>query len=465
MSSTEYLRIKQTQEMLQKYPLAVEALTWSKDQLNAVRNLRLRKLLKHAKEHSPWYQKQLAHINIDNFTVDHLVEIPCLDKATLMSNWDEIVTDKRLSLALVEQHIEKMKQDGEILYLLDNYHALATSGSSGKRAIYVYNWEEWIDIFLYATRYSSLPHPYQSVLSTPNQKLKHAIVIMKNTVFSAYSFARTFQSTAIEQIHVPVTLPTEEIINQLNKIQPNNVLGTPSTIASLCREPHIRKLKIQPQLIELVGEPLFQPIKKLIQATWPNAWINNRYGASEGIFGRLCHFNKMHLNDDGCIAEPVDIKGNRVGAGVAANKLFLTNLYLYTLPLIRYEFSDQLLFLDETCQCGINHQIILEPPGRPEYDFTYPGSVFVHHLTFVTPLLLEKNIHEYQVIQNENGATIKIKSGGYVDTNSLGKTICNSLSELGLNDPKINFLETSEFEHTATGKLLRFIRLPINKSP
>jgi hypothetical protein len=43
MPSTEYLRIKQTQEMLKKFPLFFDALTWSKEQLRAVRNLRLQK--------------------------------------------------------------------------------------------------------------------------------------------------------------------------------------------------------------------------------------------------------------------------------------------------------------------------------------------------------------------------------------------------------------------------------------
>lgn len=462
MLSTQELAFKQTQDMLKIIPESYAALSWSKNQLKAVRNLRLRKLLHYVKANSPWYQKHLANINLDYFTEEHLIDIPSMDKVTLMENWDEIVTDRRLSLALVEQHIEKMKDDGDTLYLLDCYHVLATSGSSGKRGIYIYNWDEWINFYLFNIRYN-LRRPAHHITPTdPEKKWISAIVVVSNSVFALYSISKTFTHDKVEEVHIPITLPTEQIVIELNRIQPNSLVGTPSTISRLCHEPFLKQLTIQPQVILVCGEPLFGPIRTLIQTAWPNARINNVYGSSEGLFGINCHANDtsyhMHLNDDGCIAQPVDIMGNPVGAGVTSHKLYLTNLYLYTLPLIRYEFSDQLHFLDKTCECGVNHQLIAEPPGRPEFDFLYQGHIFVHHLIFVTPLLLEKNIHEYQVIQNERGANIKIISGGYIDKNSLGNTICNSLSALGLKDPQVTFSEVTKFEYTPSGKLRRFIK-------
>lgn len=454
--------MKQTQDMLQKIPEVSAALSWSKDQLKTVRTLRLRKLLAYAKANSPWYQKQLRTINLEKFTEEHLLDLPSLDKATLMENWDEIVTDRRLSLALVEQHIEKMKEDEDTLYLLDCYHALATSGSSGKRGIFVYNWDEWISFYLFNLRYDLRRPVHQITPINPEKKWISAIIVISNTVYALYSVAKTFSLDTVEQVHIPITLPTEQIIRELNKIQPNSLTGTPSTIARLCHEPYLGQLTIQPQVICLCGEPLFAPIRQLIQRAWPKARINNAYGSSEGLFAVNCHANtnthELHLNDDGCIVQPVDIMDKPVGVGLIPHKVYLTNLYLYTLPLIRYEFSDQLQFLDKTCDCGVHHQLIAEPPGRPEFDFLYPGNVFVHHLTFVTPLLLEKNIQEYQVLQSERGAHIKIIASGYVDKYALGKTLCNSLRVLGLSNPEVIFSEVTQFEYIANGKLRRFIK-------
>lgn len=461
MRLTDELIAQHTKDMLQKIPESCAALTWSKDQLKAVRNLRLRKLLRYAKTHSPWYLKQLAHLNLEEFTEEQLSEIPPLDKATLMAHWDEIVTDRRLSLALVEQHIEKMKDDGDTLYLLDCYHALATSGSSGKRGIYVYNWDEWITFYLFNLRYDLRRPIHQITPTDPKKKWISAIIVIANTVYALYSVAKTFHLDGVEQVHIPITLPTEIIVAELNKIQPNALVGTPSTISRLCHEPYLKQLAIQPQVIVLCGEPLFGPIRQLIQAAWPNARINNSYGSSEGLFAMNCHANvnthEMHINDDGCIVQPVDIAGKSVALGMIPHKVYITNLYLYTLPLIRYEFSDQLQLLDKTCECGVQHQLIAEPPGRPEFDFFYPGGVFVHHLTFVTPLLLEHNIQEYQVIQTEKGATIKIIASGYIDKTRLGTAICNSLKALGLQDPEVTFSEVTAFEYIPNGKLRRFI--------
>ncbi|KTD50331.1 coenzyme F390 synthetase [Legionella quinlivanii] len=460
MPTTYELRIKQTEDMLGQFERSYEALSWSKQRISEHRNYQLRKLLHYAKKHSPWYQKQLAHINLELFTEERLPEIPAMDKKTLMDNWDEIVTDKRLSLKLVEDHIDKMKDDGETLYLLDEYHVLATSGSSGKRAIYVYNWDEWNTYYLHSVRYASR-QPIPRRANQDAKKLKMAMILISNTVYAMYSMIKTFQHDHVEQFHISITQPTEQIINELNTIQPDYLLGTPTTIARICHEPYVNRLKIDPVLVSVSGEPLFTPIRQLIEKAWPNARINNAYGCSEGLAGSNCGVNsrEMHLNEDGCILEPVDAEEQRVPLGVIPQKMYLTNLYFYTLPLIRYEFFDQLLFLDKPCICGSNHQLIAEPEGRPEYDFMYPGNVFVHHLAFVTPLLLEKNIQEYQVVQTEKGAHVRVMTTGLINKQLISQSIGHSLKQAGLERPEISFEEVTEFEYLSSGKLRRFLKL------
>ena len=57
-----------------------------------------------------------------------------------MEHFDEIVTDRRLNLDLVESHLGNLSGDG---YLLDHYQAVASSGSSGRRGVFVFGWQAW----------------------------------------------------------------------------------------------------------------------------------------------------------------------------------------------------------------------------------------------------------------------------------------------------------------------------------
>ncbi|KTC90676.1 phenylacetate--CoA ligase family protein [Fluoribacter dumoffii] len=460
-SKTRALTLKQTQDLLASYPEFRNELFCSKQRLQHIRNERLRKILIYAKSYSPWYQKSLAHIDVENFREERLSEIPVMNKNILMENWNEIVTDRKLSLAHAEKHIAKMRCDKDTLYLNNRYHVLASSGSSGNRGVYVYDWDEWNYFYLSTARYPLYNHNRSQRLIDPCQKLKVAQVVITNTIYAMYSISKTFFFSNIEKFYLPVTLPIRQIVDGLNQIRPDILLGTPTTIYKLCQEAVEGRLKAQPKIIGVSGEPLYKPIRELITSIWPEVNLFNTLGSSEGLWGVNCQANseEMHLNDDLCIVEPVDEKGHRVEKTVVPQKIYLTNLYNYTLPLIRYELSDQLVFLDKTCECGIQHQLIVEPQGRPEFDFLYPDNIFVHHLVFVTPILLEKNIREYQVIQTKNGADIKILATGSVDKIQLQKTIASRLIQLGLTQPQVNLFEVTQFDYPESGKLRRFLKL------
>ncbi len=69
-----------------------------------------------------------------------LRELPPMTKTDLMDNFDQIVTDERLSLDLVNAHLQTVSTPS---YLLDRYTAITSGGSSGRRGVFVYDWEAW----------------------------------------------------------------------------------------------------------------------------------------------------------------------------------------------------------------------------------------------------------------------------------------------------------------------------------
>ncbi len=72
-----------------------------------------------------------------------------MTKADLMENFDRIVTDERLSLDLVNDHLQTVTTGS---YLLDGYTAITSGGSTGERGVFVYDWEGWATFWLSTCR-------------------------------------------------------------------------------------------------------------------------------------------------------------------------------------------------------------------------------------------------------------------------------------------------------------------------
>ena len=121
-------------------PEHLERMSWSRDRILEERERGLRGLLQVAVERSAWHRERLAGVDPERIREQDLARLPVMTKDDLMANWDAIVTDPRLSLALVEEHLEGVTDDA---YLLDHYHAVASGGSSGRRGVFIYGWEAW----------------------------------------------------------------------------------------------------------------------------------------------------------------------------------------------------------------------------------------------------------------------------------------------------------------------------------
>lgn len=445
------------------YPKQQESIHYSKEQLDALTNKRLQILLLYAKKNSPWYKKTLAKIDPEHFTKERLDELPTINKSILMEHWDEIVTNPKLSLAFVERHLSRKNEKIDTLYLLSRYHALSTGGSSGKRGVFIYDWDEWTLFFNAFTRYNFYNHDRTFLLTDQtNSPPKTVCLAVKNTATVIYALSRTFIQYNEHMYFLPMaTTPLNIVISKLNKIHPDIITAPPSYIHKVCQLVQKGLVKIEPKILFIGSEPLFELTEALIKETWPNVNIFNTFACSEGLVGTSCraNTNEIHLNEDLCIVEPVDEHNHPLAKGTMASKILLTNLYNYTLPLIRYENADEILFLNKQCDCGSPHQLIRTPTGRPEFDFHYPGNIFVHHSLFLGPLLREKNIQEYQIIQTAEGVHIKILPTGFVDKDQLKEKIHLSLRQVGLAAAEVTVIEVKEFVYLPSGKFNRFIPL------
>ena len=93
-------------------------------------------LVAHARAHSPFYREWDGEP---------------LTKTTMMERFDDIVTDPRLRREALLAHVEQITSDE--LYL-GRYRVMTTSGSSGRKGLFVYDRPEWVALMSQFLRYS-----------------------------------------------------------------------------------------------------------------------------------------------------------------------------------------------------------------------------------------------------------------------------------------------------------------------
>jgi phenylacetate-CoA ligase len=450
----ERLRERHVADARRRAPEFIDRLDWTADRLNEHRGDALKKLLQVALARSSWHRGRLAGLEPEAAPLSSMAELPVMTKDHLMGNFDQIVTDPGLRLAAVESYLDELAP-GRDRYLLGRYTAVASGGSSGRRGVFVYDWDAWITLYLglrrqliRAVQDDPALGPVPLLISVASSHLTHAVA----------AFSRTFAGAHFTSRNIPVSTPVTEIVDALNQAQPPILFGYPSALHLLTHEAAEGRLTIAPRHVVAGSEPLLPEIRSALTRTW-GAPITNTWGASEaGAVGVSCERGGMHLSDDLLIIEPVDGQGRAVAPGDTASRLYLTNLYNHALPLIRYEITDQVAIAGQPCPCGSAFRLAGDVQGRLDDVFTY-GTLRVHPHLFRSRLGREASIVEYQVRQTQCGADIAIRVTGPVDPDALRVAVAEDLRRLGLPSPRVTVALTRAIDRGRAGKLKRFVPL------
>ena len=455
MTEYEDLRRRHVRDVMQIIPSYVRRLSWSLEQIRAERQQRLRELVKLCQEHSPWHARRLGHLDAEAMVEEDLEKVPPMTKEDLMDNWNEIVTDRSISLAEVENFIEELETDD---YLRDQYHACVSSGSTGRHGIFLYSWDEWTVLVA-----SSVRHAFRELMTDP--ELAHAprvtgALVADRATHITSATNQTFATDMFKTRRFPMSMPWDEIVAGLNELQPTFLFGYAGLLRRLAERANSGQLKIRPKRVMSTAEPLFPEVRAVLEETW-GAPVTNHYAGTEGGMMAVSTARSPHmiLSDDLLIIEPIDRNGYPVPPGVRSDKLYLTNLLSRALPLIKFEVSDEVTVIDEPCPYGSGHRLIADVTGRQDDGFGYPGGVDVHPHLFWAPLGRERNIVEYQVHQTERGAEILVRCQGEVNEQGLCREIEGHLAGAGVEEPLVTVREVDEIRTSPGGKVKRFLRL------
>jgi phenylacetate-coenzyme A ligase PaaK-like adenylate-forming protein len=292
----------------------------SKDEIKQLQREKFLKLVAFVAEKSPYYKKiiQERKIDIKNCTPE---DFPILTKSIFIEHFDEIVTDKRITKEKLADFFEHSKDPDELF--LGKYLATHTSGSSGNIGYYLYTIDEFLKGVITILRADKvrLLQKLAYIASTRGHFAGVTIATSTKKVPLLYRQIKTFD----------INTPFPEIIKGLNEMQPSVIGGYTFALKKLAEAQRENKLNIHPELIHSGGEPMSVPDKEYIQNTF-HVPVINVYSTSEHLTMGIGidKFGGMYLMEDNQIFEFHD------------DFICVTNLYNYTLPLIRYQTYDKL---------------------------------------------------------------------------------------------------------------------------
>ena len=302
-------------------------------EIKQLQNQKLHKLLQYAWDHSIYYRKSFeqAGITKEQLLTRPLSDFPTIDKSILMENFDELVTVSDLKQEELRKSDEKQRADRKPYR--GQYHVVHSSGSTGKPGYFVYDEAAWNQMLLGIIRGAlwnmSMPQILKLLLGKPRIVY---IAATDGRYGGAMAVGDGIDGVGASQMYLDIKTPLVEWIQRIQSFRPNIIIGYPSAIKILGDLVEQGRVQVAVTRIISCGEPLSTGLRTFLEHTF-QAEVINIYGASESLaLGvETGDENGMILFDDLNIIE--------VENGV----MYLTSLYNFVQPLIRYKISDHLI--------------------------------------------------------------------------------------------------------------------------
>lgn len=313
----------------------------------ASRNLcRFRRLVHDLLTQSPYYAKIIKERGIDPNSCS-ITDFPPLTKDLLLEHFDDIIADKRVTKAGVEEFLSRSRNPLELFK--GDFFIVHTSGSSGQIAPFVWHKMDWLRGLINLSR--AVPVGILRKLAFVGAIDGHYAGV---TMSQSGAWGPLWWTSRVKVFDI--RKPRPELVAELNAYRPAVLTGYSTALRELALERNAGRLKICPRTIVSAGEPLFASDRELIESIF-GVPVTNIYAASEHmIIGiGLPGLDGMILQEDDLIIEPLK------------DHTLITNLLNKTLPLIRYRMDDVLLPLEGHAARWPAYRMIREVVGRREY--------------------------------------------------------------------------------------------------
>ncbi len=402
----------------------VERVTWSLDRLEDLRDQRLRALVSFAKSHSPWHAERLSKVDTDRLTAASLAELPVMSKSDLMENWDDIVTDRRLTKSGAQAELARLSSGAGGIFWMEDFVLVETGGSTGHPTVVVWDSEGWVDMAAVVSRYGAWLQR-SAVSATPNRNASDLSRWVQATVGSSHptsmsrQLARFFARPEFENYEIPANSPIGETAAALRHLKPSGLFGFASALIAVANQVEQGHLSLSLAMVGASSEPLTEQMRQFLREQFGTE-ASNTYAVTE--LGALAARTlpgraDLSLVEDAAVYEPVIRKDDGScgpANGGVSDALVVTNVLNKAMPLIRYELPDRVQIGDPAEDAPWSgRRITVIGPRPPLFTYVVAGRdpIVVDPVEMQDALSNTPSVLDYSLRQTAEGIEIALWAG------------------------------------------------------
>lgn len=327
---------------------------WSREELRAYQESRLREIVRHAWEAVPYYRDLFGRLRLrpeDVSTVEDLRKLPPLTRADVAAN-----ADRFLSSAFDRRSLRSG----------------STSGTSGS-PMTAY-WDRGMCLmnnacYQRARRWAGAPFGVRYATITGR-----SLVPIRQRRPPFWRHNPAWNQVMFSSLH----LSEANLVHYVRALREHGVEALeayPSSVYILARFLEARDDHLPLRSIITTGEPLFPEERRVIEERFDTR-VFDAYGQAERVvFTSECDRHEgHHLFEEYGITEFLDDEGEPAAPGVPA-RITGTTLHNMAMPLLRYTFGDVGALSPRACSCGRalplleglttrDEDILVTPDGR-----------------------------------------------------------------------------------------------------
>lgn len=304
----------------------------STKQMRSLQERKLRAMLHHAWEHSVYYRRTFEAAGI---TEEQLEELPLscfptIDKKEFLEHFDELVVPKDLYQQELREFDAQESPDRKPYK--GKYHVVHSSGSTGKPGYFVYDEAAWSSMLLGMLRAALWDMSMPQILSLLAKRPRIVYIAATDGRYGgAMAVGDGIDGVGASRIYLDIKTPLEEWIRQITEFKPNMIIGYPSAVKILAELVEKGSVGVNAVRVISCGEPLGASLRNYLEKCFGTKVVNF-YGASESLTMGV----EMEPEEGMILFD--DMNFIEVESGV----MYLTCLYNFAQPLIRYRISDSL---------------------------------------------------------------------------------------------------------------------------
>jgi phenylacetate-CoA ligase len=316
---------------------------------------KFRALVRHAHAHAPYYADIIRERRIDLKTCTP-ADFPVLTKSLLMANFNDIVTERRATKQVIADFLSRSHDPKERLF--NRLTVMHTSGTSGEVGYFLYAPADFGRLRAAALRNRKA---FRAVLPKFGIRLRRMRIAFYGAtgghfagVTGVASMQRGIRRLIVDARAFEVNTPLADMTEKINRFQPDVLWGYTTALKILGDEQRAGRLEIEPAAIIATGEMVTKADVQFLSSAFGGAAAVSMYACTEHMLLGISNpdGDTMTLLDDNLIFE------------FHEDHSIITNLFNYTMPLIRYRMSD---ILRPVGPPGAQRIVIQNLVGRTEH--------------------------------------------------------------------------------------------------